>query len=1158
MINFVSECFIVSRLLVKVWIDWSRYCAYAFKVMAATADEVAAVPVPTEAGDRASTTPSHTPAPNATGACGGPVTPADQSGTPLGKRSASSTPRSASGSIKVPRLGTAAAAERRSPGSAVQAAAARSDGCRSGSCDGPGLAGSPAPAAHTTKQSKKSRLLRELESDRGYVGSAQCSPEQAAKLGRRQRRRTSASSSEEAAQTSVSPPKRAATAAPRRAPKPEPAKNKGTASMKTTTVAAAEPAPATGKEPSGRTMNVTGELRKAQRDDIGRRVEVHRDKSGWYGGTIRGFDKDQFRVEYDDGSVQLEVFGDGKTFFPDPVEETRCQKPAKPSELALVQDAELNMALLCRVMGARPDGGRRVRLIGWSRQNDLTCWPRTAKNEPTGGRAYLLDMTASNKQRATRFNSQIKKIDKAQGDMGRARVGSVVTVSDLPDDYRVWDVAIRQASPKSEFQLMYLFADKKTWVPENKLLSVDGRLLKPDKPTVKSGRGAAVTEGAASAQSAAARSPDGDVAGAALIPTTMKQNPISTKVKLAVQFVAAYEEDWDDLTTKEQEAARELGLSAEQWARCEDPPCRAQLWNEMTPALRKAATVLGWTSKRWDSDPAVEPPPLTNPGAVADHREDDSCVCATRSTGSISLRACLSRTSRRRSTSWEELDGSKAQHMKLELDEAVGDDGDMAYLPNFLHFIEHTTQLGHVPPKSVYDQLVSQLVDTEAAATCAGSVTFAPSPSVMHMDDANSQSQTFTQEMEDEERVEALNKSRRAAIQAQGAVHATLHGLLCATSRDVGDAALGGSIFSAASSGWSPVSTRRGGGSTSNTPKQEDFQQFERSLSAVHAAVRAVTHPQSTTAAATQLLDDCSGASLFLDYTTTVLAEGRPQVGARIPEASMAWKLLHSTNPSGSEGQIKQVLQHCIGIVDAASVAFVANDRLSLCMGDASSAVQASRHHLWIVVAAAQRLLGLAVAVGATSHCSNFSPPSSPTKDGTASAGVGVGDGRGLIIAPAQSTVLYQQYLERLTTPHSKQLFFETLPHPALQMHMLDRVLCPGKQQQQSGGGTAIWRRVFAWAHCPPQLRASSTSAIQQQASQASTAARPMRERIERLLVFYTAAQIELEQIQCAEVGPEEMGLPHPPEGFKEDLQKQQSHLRALLFRPASTSTPAG
>jgi hypothetical protein len=354
--------------------------------------------------------------------------------------------------------------------------------------------------------------------------------------------------------------------------------------------------PASKAKPSGR-AKVTGESRKAERSDIGRRVEVLRSagSTGWYGGTIRGFNREQFRVEYDDGSEVLEALAEGgETFFPDPAEETQCQKPPKLSELVLVHDPHLKMALVCRVVGARPDGGRRVRFVGWSRQNDLTCWAKG--NSASSGGAYLLEMTASNKEKAMQFNRQINKVDKAQGDAGRARVGSKVTAVGLSDEQRVWDVAIRQTSPKSDCPLLYLLADMETWVPENSLLTVDGRALKSSNPTPKPARDAVATDEAGSAQS-------GEAAKA--ISPTVKQPPQSlpAKGKPEVLLVAAYEEDWDDLSTAEREAARFLGWSAAQWDACEDPPSRAQLWDEMAVEQREAAAVLGWDSTRWGPMP---------------------------------------------------------------------------------------------------------------------------------------------------------------------------------------------------------------------------------------------------------------------------------------------------------------------------------------------------------------------------------------------------------------------------------------------------------------------------------------------------------------------------------------------------------------------------
>ncbi len=1202
-----------------------EHCAYAFKVVAATADEVAAAAAPAQAAGAASTTPSHTPATQDPAASAAASATTSGLNTTPRKRPAS-WPLPGSGSPKAPKQAAAqmtakhddrmvvdqhahlasltqppnstSTAATRSPSNPAQPTAGRSSGERvTGTAEpaGASLEGTPAPK--TDRQQKRnsgsSRLLQtpsfavgdhvhvnrryakdggagrikainetgelftvkytmggtekniprkalEVESDCDPVGSPHCSPEEAKQLSRRQRRRTSASSTEDsspASSTSASKvPLRGRAQKP--APDTSKGKRKGLASsavaLKTETgVAASATAARTG--PSPHSMKVTGESRKAGRSDVGRRVEVHwtAGESGWYGGTIRGFVSEQFRVEYDDGSEELEALGEGETFFPDPAEETQCQKPPKPSELVLVHDSQLKMPLVCRVVGARPDSGCRVRFIGWSRQNDITCWAKTSDKEPANAGAYLLDMTASNKQKAIRLNSQISKVDRAQGDIGRARLGSMVTADGLPDEERVWDVAIRQRSAKSDFQLMYLLADKKTWVPEEKLLSVDGRPLKGNVIDVgKVSRDAELDHAYHKNGYLRTVDPDCDAAGAGLAPTAVK-DPLkpAAKVKSEVLFIAAYEEDWDDLTASEQDAARDLGWTSEQWDACEDPPARAQLWDDMGPEQRKAATVLGWDSTRWASAPTVSSLPLTDTCVAVDHSSESVHISASvRSTGIISLSVPLSHTSRRRSTS---LNGNKAQHMALELDEAVGDDGDMANLPGFLHFIEHNAQLGSLPPKSVYEQLLAQLVDANA---CVGS----PAPSVSSdRQDDDIQSHTFSQEMEDEELAEAQSRSSRRATQAQGALHATLHSLLRTVSRDVSDTVLVENRSAAAAPGWSAVSTRKGGDKTSTGPRQEDFQRFERSLSAVYSAVRTAAQPAKTAESAA--VDACCGAALFLDYTTAVLADSSVKVGARVPETSMIWQLLYATNPSGSEGQIKQVLQLCIGIVQAASVAFAANDRLSPSMGDSGSDVDASRHHLWIAVTAAQRLLGLAVAVGATCHSSNMSYAED---DAIVSV---TGGSSSLVIAPAQSSLLYQQYLGRLTTAPSKKLFFETLSHPALQMHMLDRVLCPGKQQH-SGGGAAMWRRIFSWVHCPPDLRVSSTSCSQRQSKASSGAGQPARERIERLLILYSAAQKELQQAQHSESRHGGLTVVQPPEGFAEDLEVQQAHLITLLL----------
>eukprot|EP01043_Picozoa_sp_COSAG02_P013469 COSAG02_NODE_539_length_20605_cov_93.802155_7_plen_1307_part_00 len=1164
-----------------------EHCAYAFKVVAATAEQVATAAASAQAARVTSTTSSHTPGPDTTASTAASAAPSGLNNTPR-KRPASCAPLSGSGIPKARKQEAAQMTAKRSPSNPTQPSAGRSGGPSDTALPEPAGASTPAHTTYTQqkKNGKSSRLLRapsfavgdhvhvnrrfakdggagqikaidesgesftikytmggtekniprkalELELDHGFMENEQSSPV------RRQRRRTSASSVEDSSPaSSTSAGKGAAAAAAGRSQKTAPDKSKGKSksgtALKTETGTATT---ASRTRPSLREMKVNGETRKARRSDVGRRVEVHwtTGEPGWYGGTIRGFVNDQFRVEYDDGSEELEALGEDETFFPDPVEETHCQKPPKPSELVLVYDPQLKMPLVCRVVGARPEGGRRVRFIGWSRHNDITCWAKTNEKDSVNVGAYLLDMTQANKQKAVRLNSQISKVDRAQGDTGRARVGSMVTADGLTDEECVWDVAIRQPNPTSDFQLMYLLADKKTWVPESKLLTVDGRSLIQNKSTAKTPRDAAAIDRAESAHEIIAEQLDSDrkAAGAKLAPTAAMENPMSaTKVKSEVLFVAAYEEEWDDLAANEQDAARELGWTPEQWDACEDPPSRAQHWDDISPDQRKAATVLGWDSTRWASAPTTKSLSLTDTGAVANPCESVPISASVRSTNILALWVPLCHASRRRSTS---LDGNAAQHMKLELDEAVGDDGDLANLPGFLHFIEHNAQLGNLPPKSVYEELLAQLVDADV---CAGTGSLTPSVG-FGKTDGDIQSHTFSQEMEDEELVEAQNRSRRIATQAQGALHATLHGLLRTASRDVGDTVLAENHAAAASWGWSAVSTSKGGDNASSGPRHDDFQRFERSLSAVYTAVRTAAQPLGTVPAAAA--DACCGAALFLDFITAVLADSSVKVGAQVPETSMIWQLLYATNPSGSEGQIKQVLQLCIGIVEAASVAFARNDRLSPSMGNSGNDADACRQHMWIAVTAAQRLLGLAVAVGATCHSSNMSY----AEDDTTSTVTG-GISR-FVIAPAQSSLIYQQYLGCLSTPESKKLFFETLSHPALKVHVLDRVLCPGKQ---SSGDAAIWRRIFSWVHCPSNLRVTAASCSSQHVSQASNsrvARQPERERIERLLILYSAAQEELHKAHHPR-DTSGLTVAQPPKGFAKDLEAQQNHLCALLM----------
>ena len=234
-------------------------------------------------------------------------------------------------------------------------------------------------------------------------------------------------------------------------------------------------------------------LRKAERADVGLRVEVPiPNEHGvviWWGGTICAFAKGKFRVAYDDGTPQKLEPLDEQVFFPDPLEEERCQKPARATELVMVRDPEEKMQFVCRVVGARPAGRLRVRFIAWDRRHDITVAPkaRTKAKE----QQYLMEMTAAVQKQAQTFNEQIRKIDRARGEAARARIGSLVTAEGEEGSHTVKDVAIRKptAKPNAAFAVFYNLqseADESVtkWVAETALMgsrTTKGRADRPRK-----------------------------------------------------------------------------------------------------------------------------------------------------------------------------------------------------------------------------------------------------------------------------------------------------------------------------------------------------------------------------------------------------------------------------------------------------------------------------------------------------------------------------------------------------------------------------------------------------------------------------------------------------------------------------------------------------
>ena len=952
-------------------------CAYAFKVVAATESEVAsasqqaaavAAAAARSAATGATPTPEHSAAAAAAPArptLGGTPTAAPTKPLPgsSGKRAAAAAGLESGGTSKSPRTSSAASAAASSAASAepslTQAPADLSQSPPAS--EAPALPDTPAGQTEKERRKalKKARMLRELESDRGYVGDAQVSPQEAEKMDRRQRRRRSPKEEPQAAAPLAAANRKsdeAAGSSRRSGGTPKPAVRSKSAPEKKTTAAA--PAAAGGALPA---LADRGELRKAERSDIERRVEVHwtKPEPNWYGGTIRGFSGEQYRVEWDDGTEGLESLGEGETYFPDPSEEKKCQKPPTPKELVLVHDSELKMEMVCRVIGGRPDGGTRVRFLGWSRQNDRTVWPKGKAGQE---RAYiLLEMTAAKRQKALTLKNNIFKIERASGDIGRSRVGSVVTADGLSGEQTIQDVAIRSGVSgvrNDQFEVLYLLADQKTWLAESKLLTVDGRPMngQPSLPRPRPTDEASVL-------------PSTEVR-----PGNPAENTaaVEKEEKAEVPYVGAFQEDWCDLTPDEQAAAHELGWNQESWDQGEDPTgdepsCVELEWDEMADSQRTAATALGFDESKW--------PPVMPAAALGEEQgEEDPAEAPTQYYLQPGPGPLAPRNRSVRSGQWRVAAGGRAQHLLLEMDEAVGDEGDLSRLPGFLHFVAHNAELGVVPTKQVYDVLVAQLVDPDnidlsgdagALDETLGDIDGSPSQVTFSQEMAEMQ-EDENEEMDLDE-ADSLARARRSDARRQGALHASLHGLLLSTAVGAEGAAVGAAL----ASGWSAVSQARVG--TGSAPTVDDFKRFERSLDCVHSAVRAAAAAQpeaQPSLAQVKRAAACGGAALFLDYTSTVLAHGCSESGGdEVSESSLLWKLLHGTNPSGASGQIEQVLRHCVKIIDAASLVLAAREQLAPSMA-AVPVTAGVAGQMWVTVTAAQRLLGLAVAAGSLAQLS--------------------------------------------------------------------------------------------------------------------------------------------------------------------------------------------
>jgi hypothetical protein len=60
-------------------------------------------------------------------------------------------------------------------------------------------------------------------------------------------------------------------------------------------------------------------------------------------------------------------------------------------------------------------------------------------------------------------------------------------------------------------------------------------------------------------------------------------------------------DDWDDLPSEIQEAAKLLGYAKALWDNDKEPSACDKYWRKLTNAQQEAATKLGYDQKSWDA-----------------------------------------------------------------------------------------------------------------------------------------------------------------------------------------------------------------------------------------------------------------------------------------------------------------------------------------------------------------------------------------------------------------------------------------------------------------------------------------------------------------------------------------------------------------------------
>lgn len=83
--------------------------------------------------------------------------------------------------------------------------------------------------------------------------------------------------------------------------------------------------------------------------------------------------------------------------------------------------------------------------------------------------------------------------------------------------------------------------------------------------------------------------------------------------------------DWDELTPKQQEAASKLGYNQKIWDDDDEPKLAGLEWSELTGDQQRAAAALGYSEETWDHDDDLSSTALcsslSSAGVHANHDE---------------------------------------------------------------------------------------------------------------------------------------------------------------------------------------------------------------------------------------------------------------------------------------------------------------------------------------------------------------------------------------------------------------------------------------------------------------------------------------------------------------------------------------------------------